>query len=119
MSDVIATYRGYPVHLSLGVNWSFTATPLTPDRPILARAEWGNWHAELGADGKDYRADFVHALLAFRKFSAVGCLRAEKPQPERYRHDCYLQKDPHSIRRLVNGRHTGLCRRLADNSRGD
>jgi hypothetical protein len=81
MRDVIATYRGYPVHLSLGVNWSFTATPLTPDRPILARAEWGNWHAELGADGKDYRAD--------------------------------------SIRRLVNGRHTGLCRRLADNSRGD
>jgi hypothetical protein len=43
MRDVIATYHGYAIHLSLGVNWSFTATPLTPDRPILARAEWGNY----------------------------------------------------------------------------
>ena len=25
------------------------------------------WHAELGADGKDYRANFVHAPF-FRKF---------------------------------------------------
>ena len=30
------------------------------------------WHAELGADGKDYRANFVHAPF-FRKFSAVEC----------------------------------------------
>jgi hypothetical protein len=26
---------------------------------------------------KDYRAEFVHALLTFRKFSAVGCARVE------------------------------------------
>jgi hypothetical protein len=43
MHDVIAAYRGYAIYLSLGTNWSFTATPLTPDRPILARAEWGNY----------------------------------------------------------------------------
>jgi hypothetical protein len=43
MRDDIATYRGDAIHLSLGVNWSFSATPLTPDRPILARAEWGNY----------------------------------------------------------------------------
>jgi hypothetical protein len=41
MPDVIAVYRGYAIYLSLGV--TFTATPLTPDRPILARAEWGNY----------------------------------------------------------------------------
>jgi hypothetical protein len=35
MRDNIATYRGYAIHVSLGVNWSFAATPLTPDRPIL------------------------------------------------------------------------------------
>jgi hypothetical protein len=33
-----------------------------------------------GADGKDYRADFVHALLAFRRFLAVGCARVEPAQ---------------------------------------
>ena len=43
MPDVIAVYRGYAIYLSLGVTWSFTATSLTPDRPILARAEWGNY----------------------------------------------------------------------------
>jgi hypothetical protein len=43
MRDVIAVYRGYSIYLSHGLNWSFTATPLTPDRPILARAEWGNY----------------------------------------------------------------------------
>ncbi len=43
MRDVIAVYRGYAIYLSLGLNWSFTATPLTPDRPILARAVWGNY----------------------------------------------------------------------------
>jgi hypothetical protein len=46
MRDVIAVYRGYAIYLSLGLNWSFTATPLTPDRPILARAEWGNYPSQ-------------------------------------------------------------------------
>ena len=40
MRDVISVYRGYSIFLSLGLNWSFTATPRTPDRPILPRAEW-------------------------------------------------------------------------------
>jgi hypothetical protein len=43
MRDVIAVYRGYSIFLSLGLNWSFTAAPLTPDRPILPRAEWGDY----------------------------------------------------------------------------
>jgi hypothetical protein len=46
MRDIISVYRGYAVYLSLGVNWSFTATPLTPDRPILAHAEWGNYPSQ-------------------------------------------------------------------------
>jgi hypothetical protein len=27
MRDVISVYRGYSIFLSLGLNWSFTATP--------------------------------------------------------------------------------------------
>ena len=46
MHDVITVYRGYAIYLSLGLNWSFRATPLTPDRPILARAEWGNYRSQ-------------------------------------------------------------------------
>ena len=40
MDDYRATYRGYAIHLSHGLNWSFAASPLTPERPILASAMW-------------------------------------------------------------------------------
>jgi len=33
-------YRGYTIYLSQGLNWSFTATPFTSARPILACATW-------------------------------------------------------------------------------
>jgi hypothetical protein len=35
-----AIYRRYAIYVSHGLNWSFSATPLTPARPILARATW-------------------------------------------------------------------------------
>ena len=30
-------------------------------KPVCKPTYISHWHAELGADGKDYRADFVHA----------------------------------------------------------
>ena len=40
MDDYRTIYRGYAIYLSHGLNWSFTASPLTPERPILASATW-------------------------------------------------------------------------------
>jgi hypothetical protein len=40
VDDYRAIYRGYAIYLSQGLNWSFTASPLTPERPILASAKW-------------------------------------------------------------------------------
>jgi hypothetical protein len=46
MHDFRAIYRGYAIYLSHGVNWSFTATPLSPERPILTRAKWEGYHSQ-------------------------------------------------------------------------
>jgi hypothetical protein len=40
-----AIYRGYTIYLSQGLNWSFTATPLTPAQPILPCATWEGYHS--------------------------------------------------------------------------
>jgi hypothetical protein len=40
MDDYRTIYRGYAIYLSHGLNWAFTASPLTPDRPILVSATW-------------------------------------------------------------------------------
>ena len=43
MGDCRAIYRGYAIYLSHGLNWSFVASPLTPDRPILVSATWDGY----------------------------------------------------------------------------
>jgi hypothetical protein len=49
----------------------------------LTQAPYGYyWHAELGADGKDYRANFVHAPFFPEILSSRVPLRARGPQRE-------------------------------------
>jgi hypothetical protein len=43
MDDYRTIYRGYAIYLSHGLNWSFAASPLTPEWPILASARWEDY----------------------------------------------------------------------------
>jgi hypothetical protein len=40
-----AIYRGYTIYLSQGLNWSFTATPLTSAQPVLSYPTWDGYHS--------------------------------------------------------------------------
>ena len=46
MREFRTLYRGYAIYVSHGGNWCFTAVPLTPELPIMARARWEGYPSQ-------------------------------------------------------------------------